>query len=93
MVTSSDFYQPRGYYRGGSRQGRAAASGNGVHRGRTVVNLRSCQKLGIPFIGVGHRIEKLENAGAAYTLPDLSPASFWQAMKMVRKLPDRGSRL
>jgi hypothetical protein len=48
-------------------------------------DLRTCQKLGIPFIGVGRRKEKLESAGAAYTLPDLSPVNFWRVMEMIKK--------
>jgi len=86
MVTSSDFYS-----RGDIIAGAAAKAGRPlqetVYVGDGLWDLRSCQKLGIPFIGVGHRKEKLENAGAAYTLPDLSPVSFWPVMEMIWK-PD-----
>ena len=82
MVTSSDFY---------SRQDiiTAAATKAGrplrqtVYIGDGLWDLRSCQTLGIPFIGVGRRKEKLKSAGATYTLPDLSPASFWQVMELI----------
>ncbi|HXI84743.1 MAG TPA: HAD hydrolase-like protein [Verrucomicrobiae bacterium] len=83
MVTSSDFYT-----RGDIIAGAAAKAGRRlqetVYVGDGLWDLRTCQKLGIPFIGVGRRKEKLEHAGATYTLPDLSPASFWRVMDTIR---------
>jgi phosphoglycolate phosphatase-like HAD superfamily hydrolase len=84
MVTSSDFYS-----RGDIIVGAAAKAGRPlqetVYIGDGLWDLRTCQKLGIPFIGVGHRKEKLESAGATYTLPDLNPTSFWQVMELIWK--------
>lgn len=42
-------------------------------------DLRATRALGIPFIGVGHRREKLRAAGAGHVLPDLTPAPFFLA--------------
>ena len=82
MVTSSDFYS-----RGDIIAGAAAKAGRPLHEtvyvGDGLWDLRSCRKLGIPFIGVGRRKEKLESAGAAYTVPDLNLASFWQVLEII----------
>ncbi|HRE08029.1 MAG TPA: HAD hydrolase-like protein, partial [Opitutaceae bacterium] len=42
-------------------------------------DLRATQALGIPFVGVGHRREKLRAAGAPHVLADLTPGPFLQA--------------
>jgi phosphoglycolate phosphatase-like HAD superfamily hydrolase len=83
MVTSSDFY--------GRADIIAAAvkkAGRSLHEtvyvGDGLWDFRSCQKLGIPFIGVGRRKEKLESAGATYTLSNLSPASFWRTLESIQ---------
>lgn len=84
MVTSSDFYS-----RGDIITAAAAKAGRPlqqtVYIGDGLWDLRTCRKLGIPFIGVGRCKDKLENAGAAYTLPDLSPTNFWEVMEAIRK--------
>lgn len=84
MVTSSDFYS-----RGDIIAGAVAKAGRPLYEtvyvGDGLWDLRSCQKLGIPFIGVGRRREKLASIGATYTLPDLSPPSFWRVLEMIRK--------
>ena len=49
-------------------------------------DLRACKRLGIPFIGVGHRREKLREAGATYILHDLNPTEFLQ-MRAAIKIP------
>jgi phosphoglycolate phosphatase-like HAD superfamily hydrolase len=41
-------------------------------------DLRACERLGIPFIGVGHRKDRLRKAGALHVLDDLRPAEFWR---------------
>jgi phosphoglycolate phosphatase-like HAD superfamily hydrolase len=83
MVTSSDFYR-----RGDIIAGAAAKAGRPlretVYVGDGLWDLRSCQKLGITFIGVGRRIEQLASAGATHTVRDLSPVSFWRVMEMIR---------
>lgn len=40
-------------------------------------DLRACRRLGIRFLGVGHRREKLRAAGALHLLDSLHPADFW----------------
>ncbi len=83
MVTSSDFYSRREIVAGA-----AAKAGRPLHEtmyvGDGLWDLRCCQKLGIPFIGVGRRKEELESAGAAYTLPDLHLVGFWRVMETIR---------
>ncbi len=84
MVTSSDFYSRRDIIAAA-----AAKAGRPLHEavyiGDGLWDFRSCRKLGIPFIGVGLRKEKLASAGASYILPDLSPVNFWQVMEAIRK--------
>lgn len=83
MVTSSDFYSRKDIIAGA-----AAKAGRPLHEtvnvGDGMWDLRSCRKLGIPFIGVGHRKEKLKNAGAAHTVPDLRPSNFWRVLETIR---------
>lgn len=43
-------------------------------------DFRASRSLGIPFIGVGEKHEKLRAAGAPHTLPDLSPEPFFTAL-------------
>jgi phosphoglycolate phosphatase-like HAD superfamily hydrolase len=91
MVTSSDFYSRRDIIAAAAaKAGRPLQET--VYIGDGLWDLRTCQKLGIPFIGVGRRKEKLASAGATHTLPDLSPANFWQVMEMIRKPSALGVR-
>ena len=84
MVTSSDFYS-----RADIVAGAVAKAGRQLHEavyiGDALWDFRACQKLGIPFIGVGARTEKLQSAGAAFTLADLSPVAFWQMADIATK--------
>ena len=48
-------------------------------------DVRASKKLGIPFIGVGSKVEKLRQAGATYILPDLTPEAFWRTVEQIRK--------
>ena len=83
LVTSSHFYS-----RADIIAAAIAKAGRPMHEavyiGDGLWDLRACRKLGIPFIGVGHRKEKLEAAGATYTLPDLNPSNFWRVMGVIR---------
>lgn len=88
IVTSSDFYSradiiAEAVARAGMPLLEAVYVGDGLW------DLRACQKLGIPFIGVGHRKEQLQRAGAKHALCDLSPVGFFQATEMIRR---RGGR-
>ena len=48
-------------------------------------DLRACSKLGIPFLGVGHRRQMLRDAGASHVLENLAPADFWEARTKAKK--------
>ena len=54
-----------------------------VYVGDGVWDLRACRQLGIPFLGVGPRREKLREAGARHILDDLHPDSFWSVHQKV----------
>lgn len=45
---------------------------------------RACRKLGIGFIGVGHRRDHLLSLGAPYALPDLSRIQFLEVTELLR---------
>jgi len=78
MVTSSEFYSRAEIIAAAvAKTGRSLEEA--VYVGDGLWDLRACKKLGIPFVGVGHRRERLRDAGAAYILPDLSPLEFWRA--------------
>ena len=84
IVTSSDFYSradiiAEAIAKAGRPREEAVYIGDGLW------DLRAARKLGIPFIGVGYRKEKLEAAGATHTLRDLSPLNFWQVIETIRK--------
>jgi len=55
-----------------------------IYVGDGTWDLRACRKLGIPFIGVGNKKQKLRDAGAEHILSDLNPADFWQAREAAR---------
>ena len=78
MVTSSEFYSRADIIVAAvTKAGRSLEEA--IYVGDGLWDLRACKKLGIPFVGVGHRRERLRDAGAAYILPDLSPLEFWRA--------------
>ena len=84
MVTSSDFYSRADIIAGAiAKAGRPMQEA--VYIGDGLWDLRAARKLGIPFIGVGYRKERLEAAGANYTLRDLTPVMFWQTMETIWK--------
>lgn len=75
MVTSSEHYSradiiAAAVKKAGCRLEDALYVGDGLW------DMRACAKLGIPFIGVGRRREKLRDAGAIHTLLDLMPTEF-----------------
>jgi phosphoglycolate phosphatase-like HAD superfamily hydrolase len=82
LVTSSEFYS-----RADIIAAAVAKAGCQLHEalyiGDGLWDLRASRKLGIPFIGVGYRIEKLRNAGAAHILPNLSPIEFWRVRNTI----------
>jgi hypothetical protein len=58
--------------------------------GDGVWDLRACRKLGIRFIGVGNKREKLLEAEATHVLEDLTSKEFWRAHAEVGAI-HRGS--
>src|SRR5260370_38761759 len=66
MVTSSDCYSTADIVAAD-----VAKAGRPLHEavyiGDGLWDFRACQKLGIPFIGVGARTKKLQSAGATFT--------------------------
>lgn len=77
IVTSSEFYS-----RADIIAEAVAKAGYQLHEALYVGDgpwdLRASKKLGIPFIGVGNREEKLREAGAKHFLPNLSSFDFWK---------------
>ena len=76
LVTSSEFYSRADIIAA------AVAKANqplekAIYVGDGTWDLRACHKLGIPFIGVGKRSQKLRDAGAEHILANLNPENFW----------------
>lgn len=64
-----------------------------IYVGDGLWDFRACEKLGMRFVGVGHRREKLRNAGARYVLDDLSPSEFWRVKEALDGPDDSSSIL
>lgn len=83
MATSSDCYS-----RAEIIALAAARAGRGMERavyvGDGPWDLRATRKLGIPFIGVGRRHERLRAEGAEHTLVDLEPEKFLSALAALK---------
>jgi phosphoglycolate phosphatase-like HAD superfamily hydrolase len=87
MVTSSEFYSRAEIIAGAvAKAGRKLDEA--VYVGDGLWDLRACRELGIPFLGVGSRTERLRKAGAEYILQNLSSAEFWRVRETVR-MPHR----
>jgi phosphoglycolate phosphatase-like HAD superfamily hydrolase len=77
IVTSSDFYSRADIISASvARSGRKLAEA--IYVGDGLWDLRATKKLGIPFIGVGLKSEKLIGAGASHIALNLSPNEFWR---------------
>jgi phosphoglycolate phosphatase-like HAD superfamily hydrolase len=82
MTTSSEFYSRADIIAGAvANAGRTLREA--VYVGDGVWDLRACRKLGIPFVGVGHRIGKLRAAGATHFLPNLTSSEFLGVMEAI----------
>lgn len=85
MVTSSECYSRSDIIAaavakaGGSLQ-------QAIYVGDGLWDFRACAKLGIRFLGVGHRREKLLKAGARHLLDDLTPLEFWRVKEALDSL-------
>lgn len=55
-----------------------------IYVGDGTWDLRATRALGIPFIGVGKNIERLQSAGSPWVLPDLNPDAFFATLDQVR---------
>jgi phosphoglycolate phosphatase-like HAD superfamily hydrolase len=78
LVTSSEYYSRAEII----AQAVVLAGGSlseAIYVGDGVWDLRACRKLGIPFIGVGNKREKLLEAAAAHVLENLTSNEFWRA--------------
>ncbi|MDA0813439.1 MAG: HAD hydrolase-like protein [Verrucomicrobia bacterium] len=86
MATSSEHYSRAEIIAAAvSKAGRSLEEA--VYVGDGLWDFRACQKLGIPFIGVGDRGEMLRSAGATRVLKNLSPAEFWRALDSLGDYP------
>ena len=84
IVSSSDYYARAEIISAAvSRAGHSL--GDAIYVGDGIWDLRACRRLGIPFVGVGHRREKLREAGAEHVLVDLTPVGFWEARERAKK--------
>lgn len=82
IVTSSEHYSRADIIR--VAVGEAGGSlDEAVYVGDGLWDLRACERLGIPFIGVGHRKERLLKAGAVHVLDELRPAKFWSVRDAI----------
>ncbi len=77
IVTSSEHYSRADIIRAAVAEAGGSLD-EAVYIGDGLWDLRACERLGIPFIGVGHRKERLREAGARHVLDDLHPAEFWR---------------
>jgi phosphoglycolate phosphatase-like HAD superfamily hydrolase len=78
LVTSSEYYSRAEII----AQAVALAGGSlseAIYVGDGLWDLRACRKLGIRFIGVGNKREKLLEAAAPHVLDDLTANEFWRA--------------
>ena len=78
-ATSSDCYARADIVRlAVQRSNRTLA--DAIYVGDGLWDWRTTQQLGIPFIGVGHRRDRLHTAGARHVLPDLEPTAFFRKL-------------
>lgn len=77
IVTSSEHYSRADIIRAAVAEAGGSLD-EAVYIGDGLWDLRACERLGIPFIGVGHRKDRLREAGARHVLDDLHPAEFWR---------------
>ncbi|MCF7689644.1 MAG: HAD hydrolase-like protein [Cephaloticoccus sp.] len=75
LVTSSDFYSRADIIAAAVTQAGHTLD-EAIYVGDGPWDLRACRKLGIPFIGVGRRRDRLQAAGAIHLLTDFSPSEF-----------------
>lgn len=82
MVTSSEFYSRSDIIAAAIAKAGGSLE-NAIYVGDGLWDFRACGKLGIRFVGVGYRREKLRNAGARHVLNDLNPLEFWRVKEAL----------
>jgi phosphoglycolate phosphatase-like HAD superfamily hydrolase len=82
MATSSDRYSRADIIALAAMKAGASLDG-AIYVGDGTWDFRASQKLGIPFIGVGSKAEKLRQAGVKHLVPDLTPEIFWRAVEQI----------
>jgi phosphoglycolate phosphatase-like HAD superfamily hydrolase len=82
VVTSSEYYSRSDIIAAAVAKAGGSLEGT-IYVGDGLWDLRACAKLGIRFVGVGHREEKLRQAGARHVLADLSPLEFWRVKEAL----------
>ena len=83
MATSSDCYARADIIRlSAERAGYSLA--DTLYVGDGLWDFRATQKLGIPFLGVGHRYSQFVNAGVIHALQTLEPSAFVNWFKRFR---------
>jgi phosphoglycolate phosphatase-like HAD superfamily hydrolase len=85
MATSSDRYSRADIIALAATKAGATLDG-AIYVGDGPWDFRASQKLGISFIGVGSKPEKLSQAGAKHIVPDLTPEPFWHAVEKIKRL-------
>jgi|SRR6187402_1615383 len=83
MMTSSEHYS-RADIIAAAVSAAGGALQQATYIGDGLWDLRACRKLGISFVGVGARVEKLRQAGATHTVTDLVPLTFWPIFQAAR---------
>jgi phosphoglycolate phosphatase-like HAD superfamily hydrolase len=82
MVTSSEFYSRADIIAAAVAKAGGSLAET-IYVGDGIWDFRACRKLGIRFIGIGHRREMLREAGATHVLADLSPPEFWRVREAL----------
>jgi len=84
MATSSDRYSRADIIALAASKAGASLDG-AIYVGDGAWDFRASRKLGIPFMGVGSRTEKLKQAGARHIVSDLVPDNFWPMVEIMRR--------
>jgi phosphoglycolate phosphatase-like HAD superfamily hydrolase len=55
-----------------------------IYVGDGIWDFRATQQLGIPFIGVGRKVEALRKAGAEHTMDAINANALWRVLEKIR---------
>jgi phosphoglycolate phosphatase-like HAD superfamily hydrolase len=84
MATSSDRYSRADIIALAASKAGISLDG-AIYVGDGAWDFRACKKLGIQFIGVGSKTDKLREAGAQHIVSDLTPENFWRMVEIIRR--------